>query len=92
MSDWDGFTKQLLDALRRFVQGDARPYKSQWSHRDDVTIFGGWGAYEQGWATVEPRLDWAASRGVQIPDPPPRSSARLSGRRRAILLFASAFP
>ena len=49
MSDWDGFTKQLLDALRRFVQGDAGPYKSLWSHRDDVTIFGGWGAYEQGW-------------------------------------------
>ena len=43
MSDWDGFTKQLLDALRRFVQGDAEPYKSLWSHRDDVTIFGGWG-------------------------------------------------
>ena len=44
MSDWDGFTKQLLDALRRFVQGDAGPYKSLWSHGDDVSIFGGWGA------------------------------------------------
>jgi hypothetical protein len=28
---------------------------------DDVTIFGGWGAYEQGWAAVE-RLERAASR------------------------------
>src|SRR5215813_1879414 len=28
MSDWDEFTGQLLDALRRFVQGDAEPYKS----------------------------------------------------------------
>ncbi len=27
-----------------------------------MTIFGGWGAYEQGWAAVEPRLDWAAAR------------------------------
>ena len=62
MSDWDEFTKQLLDALRRFAQGDAEPYKSLWSHADDVTIFGGWGAYEQGWAEVEPRLEWAASR------------------------------
>ena len=62
MSDWDEFTKQLLHALRRFVQGDAEPYKSLWSHADDVTIFGGWGAYEQGWAAVEPRLEWAASR------------------------------
>jgi ketosteroid isomerase-like protein len=43
-------------------RGDAEPLKSMWSHRDDVTIFGGWGAYEQGWAAVEPRLDWAASR------------------------------
>jgi hypothetical protein len=56
------FTGQLLDALRRFAQGDAEPYKSLWSRTDDVTIFGGWGAYEQGWAAVEPRLEWAASR------------------------------
>jgi len=62
MSDWDEFTKQLLEALRRFVQGNAEPYKSLWSRADDVTIFGGWGAYEQGWAAVEPRLEWAASR------------------------------
>jgi hypothetical protein len=62
MSDWDEITDQLLEAQRRFVQGDAGPLKSLWSHRDDVTIFGGWGAYEQGWAAVEPRLEWAASR------------------------------
>src|SRR5262249_14384499 len=31
-------------------------------HGDRVTIFGGWGAYEQGWAAVEPCLDWAVSR------------------------------
>jgi hypothetical protein len=51
-----------LDALRRFVEGDAEPYKRLWSRRDDVTIFGGWGASEQGWAEVGPRIDWAASR------------------------------
>jgi len=62
MSDWDEFNKQLLEALRRFVQGDAEPVKLLWSHADDVMIFGGWGAWEQGWAAVEPRLDWAASR------------------------------
>ena len=28
MPDWDEFTVQLLDALRRFVQGDAEPYKT----------------------------------------------------------------
>jgi len=25
MSEWNEFTKQLVDALRRFVQGDAEP-------------------------------------------------------------------
>jgi hypothetical protein len=52
MADWDEVTAQLLGALRRFVQGDAEPLKSLWSHRDDVTIFGGWGACEQGWAAA----------------------------------------
>ncbi len=36
--------------------------RALWSRAGDVTIFGGWGAYEQGWAAVEPRLEWAASR------------------------------
>ena len=62
MSDWEDFTAQLLAALRRFVEGDAEPLKRLWSHRDDVTIFGGWGAYEQGWSAVGSRLDWAAAR------------------------------
>ena len=62
MADWDELIAHLLNALRRFVEGDAEPYKRLWSQRDDVTIFGGWGGYEQGWAEVGPRLDWAASR------------------------------
>lgn len=62
MADRDEFTAQYLEALRRFVQGDAEPLTSMWPHRDDVTIFGGWGACEQGWAAVQPRPDWAASR------------------------------
>jgi hypothetical protein len=60
MADWDDFIAYLLDGLRRFVEGDAEPYKRLWSRRDDVTIFGGSGGYEQGWANVGPRLDWAA--------------------------------
>ncbi len=62
MSAWDEFTGQVLDASRRFVQGDAEPFKSLWPHRDDMTIFGGWGACEQSWAAVEARFDWVASR------------------------------
>jgi ketosteroid isomerase-like protein len=45
-----------------FVSGNAEPVKSHWLHQEDVTIFGGWGAYERGWTQVESRLDWAASR------------------------------
>ena len=49
-------------ALATFVQGDATPFAAQWSQGDDVTLFGGWGAYERGWDAVGPRLAWAASR------------------------------
>jgi len=52
----------LYSTLSAFGAGDARPFAAQWSQRDDVTIFGGFGAYERGWAAVGPRLEWAASR------------------------------
>jgi ketosteroid isomerase-like protein len=53
---------QVQAAVRQFATGDSNPYKACWSRADDITIFGGWGAYERGWAQVEPRLEWAASR------------------------------
>ena len=62
MPSWDEFCGQRRGALERFVNGDAGPCKQLWSHADDVTIFGGWGGYEQGWDAVSGRLDWAASR------------------------------
>ena len=49
-------------AVRLFATGDAEPYKACWSQADDVTICGGWGAYERGWEQVGPRMDWAAAR------------------------------
>ncbi len=61
MSSWDEFCVQRHRAIERFVNGDADPYRQLWCHADDVTIFGGWGAYEQGWDVVSRRLDWAAS-------------------------------
>ena len=45
-----------------FAGGDPQPYRSLWAQDGDVTIFGAWGAYEQGWQAVGPRLDWAAAR------------------------------
>jgi hypothetical protein len=54
--------EQVQDAIRQFTNGNARPYHACWSQDDDVTICGGWGAYERGWEQVGPRLDWAAAR------------------------------
>jgi ketosteroid isomerase-like protein len=62
MSAWDEISADRRMAIERFVNGDAGPYKQLWSQAHDVTIFGGWGAYEQGWDAVRERLDWAASR------------------------------
>lgn len=45
-----------------FGSGDASPLAALWSQGDDVTIFGGFGAYERGWTEVAPRLAWAARR------------------------------
>jgi ketosteroid isomerase-like protein len=62
MSAWEEFSDQRRGAIERFVNGDAGPYKQLWSLANDVTIFGGWGGYEQGCDAVSRRLDWAASR------------------------------
>jgi ketosteroid isomerase-like protein len=62
MSSWSEFLDERREAIERFVNRDADLYKRLWSRADDVTIFGGWGAYEQGWDAVSARLDWAASR------------------------------
>lgn len=56
---------QLQSALERACTGDPEPVKALYSHADDVTIMGGWGAYEHGWAQVGPRLDWAVSRFLE---------------------------
>jgi ketosteroid isomerase-like protein len=65
MSITDDFQQTLLQertANQHFMAGDAAPFKALWSHADDVTICGAWGAYEKGWEQVGPRLDWAAAR------------------------------
>jgi ketosteroid isomerase-like protein len=45
-----------------FQKGDAQPFKDICSHADYVTIVGGMGGVEKGWAQVEKRYEWAASR------------------------------
>ena len=60
--DFQHTLDQMEAALSQFVMGNPIPYKAYWSQADDVTIFGGWGAYERGWEQVGSRLDWAAAR------------------------------
>jgi ketosteroid isomerase-like protein len=59
----EDFASAVADVGRAagaFVGGDPQPYTSRWAHGPDVTIFGGWGGHEHGWAEVGPRLGWAA--------------------------------
>jgi hypothetical protein len=50
-------------AENQFQKGNPQPYKDLCSHADDVTIFGGFGGFEKGWAQqVEKRYDWASAR------------------------------
>jgi ketosteroid isomerase-like protein len=60
-SDVQAAIDRVLAATKAFLNGDAEPYKACWSHGDDVSIFGGRGAYEVGWEEVGPRLEWVAA-------------------------------
>src|SRR5215467_7489338 len=60
-SSWEAAIAQLLTAQRDFMNGDAASLQRLYSHHDDVTVMGGFGGFERGWAAVGPRLAWAAS-------------------------------
>jgi ketosteroid isomerase-like protein len=53
--------KQVEAASGSFFAGDPAPVMALWSRANDVTIFGGSGAYAQGWTAVGPRIEWAAA-------------------------------
>jgi ketosteroid isomerase-like protein len=46
------------NAINSLINGDAQPYLEHCSHRDDVSVAGGWGAYERGWDEVRRRYEW----------------------------------
>ena len=58
---WDEAMARLRAVQRDFANGDADGLKRLYSHREDVTVLGGFGGFERGWAEVGPRLEWAAS-------------------------------
>jgi ketosteroid isomerase-like protein len=69
--------QQIIEQYHRaeiaFQNGDAQPFKDICSHADDVTIVGGMGGVEKGWAQVEKRYEWAASRFARDNDSEPQS-------------------
>jgi ketosteroid isomerase-like protein len=64
MSDqtFDDAVALAMHANFEMVRGNSEPIKRLYSHRDDVTVLGGFGGFERGWNEVEPRLNWAASQ------------------------------
>jgi ketosteroid isomerase-like protein len=62
----DADLREMLDrtvaALGRLVNGEAEPYLALWSHADDVTVMGGFGAYATGLDRVRQNTLFAAAR------------------------------
>jgi len=59
------FLARRQEATTAFFNGDAGPWKAQATHTDAITMFGGYGGSEQGWAAVEERYTWAAARNAE---------------------------
>lgn len=57
---WQKFRERFEAAVAAQLSGNSEPFKALWSHKPDVTIFGGLGGHEQGWPEVGIRLDWAS--------------------------------
>ncbi len=61
-ASWNQFWAATTDANLAMVQGDPSKLKQVYSHREDITVLGGFGGFESGWKEVGARLDWAASQ------------------------------
>ncbi len=61
-TSFEAFLPRFEAATSHFVNADPTPLMAYASQRDDATIMGGWGAYEQGWNQVGARYEWAAAR------------------------------
>jgi ketosteroid isomerase-like protein len=58
---WERAMALAKEANLEMLRGNPQPLKLLYSHRDDVTVLGGFGGFERGWSEVGPRLEWAAS-------------------------------
>ncbi len=63
--DFRDFLARRQEATTAFFNGDAGPWKAQAMQTDAITMFGGYGGSEQGWAAVRDRYTWAAARNAE---------------------------
>jgi hypothetical protein len=59
----DRLAEALAEANRandELIEGRGGPLRDCFSHREDATLFGGFGGHELGWAEIGPRLEWVA--------------------------------
>ncbi len=59
--------EQFPDALAQanrandeLIRGRGDAIRACFSHREDITLFGGFGGHEAGWSQIGPRLEWVA--------------------------------
>jgi hypothetical protein len=60
--EFGAFLARVDEAQVEFVQGRPAAFKALWSQGPDVSLFGGFGSGERGWAQVGPRLEWASAQ------------------------------
>jgi len=56
--------EMTLAALSSLLTGDPVPFVGLWSRADDVTVVGGFGAFERGWQRAKANTESAAARFV----------------------------
>jgi ketosteroid isomerase-like protein len=59
------FLTRRAAATAAFFAGDPEPWKAMASHTPAITMFGGFGGYEQGWEAVADRYTWAAAANAE---------------------------
>ncbi|MGI8858291.1 MAG: YybH family protein [Thermomicrobiales bacterium] len=63
--EFRAFLARRQEATAAFFNGDPAPWKAQATQSDAITMFGGFGGYERGWAAVDDRYTWAAAANAE---------------------------
>src|SRR5437016_3750139 len=63
--EFRAFLARRQEATAAFFNGDPEPWKAMAAQTEDITMFGGFGGFEQGWKAVGDRYTWAAARKAE---------------------------